>query len=248
MDVNKIGERIKQARDFRNYTLDDIASDIGVTKSTIQRYENGLITKPKLPVLQAIASSLRVNPAWISGQDVPMLNDDSLEYMIDHRLNEIGMTKETLSELADVSLYWLQNIGTFSPGELGPYEIGYEWITRVANVIGLPAAELRTALARQEIPFPNDLSPVSAKEAFRDASVISVFPKKTDREAIMIQKYRSIDEKGKHTVDTILEMEYARCKDAKPILNAAHERTDIEVTDEMRKHDDDIMNDPDEWK
>lgn len=28
-----------------------------------------------------------------------------------------------------------------------------------------------------------------------------------------------------------------------PELNAAHERTDIEVTDEMRKHDDDIMDD-----
>jgi len=27
------------------------------------------------------------------------------------------------------------------------------------------------------------------------------------------------------------------------LLNAAHERTDIEVTDEMRKHDDDIMDD-----
>ena len=26
-------------------------------------------------------------------------------------------------------------------------------------------------------------------------------------------------------------------------VNAAHERTDIEVTDEMRQHDDDIMND-----
>jgi transcriptional regulator with XRE-family HTH domain len=29
------------------------------------------------------------------------------------------------------------------------------------------------------------------------------------------------------------------------LLNAAHERTDIEVTDEMRKHDDDIMDDED---
>lgn len=27
------------------------------------------------------------------------------------------------------------------------------------------------------------------------------------------------------------------------IVNAAHERTDIEITDEMRKHDDDIMDD-----
>ena len=72
MDVIKIGNRIKHARDIRNYTLDYIASEIGVAKSTIQRYENGLISKPKLPVLQAIADVLRVNPAWLSGQDVPM--------------------------------------------------------------------------------------------------------------------------------------------------------------------------------
>ena len=30
-------------------------------------------------------------------------------------------------------------------------------------------------------------------------------------------------------------------------LNAAHERADIEVTEEMKKHDDDIMNDDSEW-
>lgn len=33
-----------------------------------------------------------------------------------------------------------------------------------------------------------------------------------------------------------------------PEVNAARERTDIEVTDEMRKHDDDIMNDDSEWE
>lgn len=72
MDTKKIGKRIKYARSLRNYTLEDIASDIGVAKSTIQRYENALITSPKLPVLQAIANSLKVNPAWLSGQDVDM--------------------------------------------------------------------------------------------------------------------------------------------------------------------------------
>lgn len=30
-------------------------------------------------------------------------------------------------------------------------------------------------------------------------------------------------------------------------VSAAHERTDIEVTNEMKKHDDDIMNDDSEW-
>lgn len=32
------------------------------------------------------------------------------------------------------------------------------------------------------------------------------------------------------------------------ILHAAHDRTDIEVTDEMKKHDDDIMNNDSEWE
>lgn len=72
MDTQKIAERIKYARSLKKYTLDDIATEIGVAKSTIQRYENGLITRPKLPVLQSIAFSLEVNPAWLSGKDVDM--------------------------------------------------------------------------------------------------------------------------------------------------------------------------------
>ncbi len=32
------------------------------------------------------------------------------------------------------------------------------------------------------------------------------------------------------------------------IPNAAHERTDIDVTEESKKFDDDIMSNPDEWK
>ena len=58
-------------------------------------------------------------------------------------------------------------------------------------------------------------------------------------------------------VDFTLEKEYERSIDGiaekKNIVkmpshlevSAAHERKDIEVTDEMRQHDDDIMNDPD---
>lgn len=79
MNVKEIGERIKQARLFRNYTLNDIAQDIGVAKSTIQRYEKGLIATPKLPVLQAIAHSLKINSEWLLGQDVPMIDPD-IEY------------------------------------------------------------------------------------------------------------------------------------------------------------------------
>lgn len=268
MDVHEIGNRIKQARQLRNYTLDDIANEIGVAKSTIQRYENGLINKIKLPVLQAIADSLNVNPSWLSGKDVPMVIDESLYNIIKTRIAELNISLEEVAEKSRVSLYWLQNIDTFIPGQIGE-EIGYDWVTRVADAIGLPSSKLRAALAKQEAPVYEGPM-LTASEAFRQAQedfkdslgpdTIKSFVSQAEQKHL--DKYRYIDEKGKHTVDTVLEMEYNRCRSDKensliqlpqegvshlePV--AAHDRTDIPSeahTEELRKQEDDIMNDPD---
>lgn len=61
----EIGKRIEFRRKQLGLTLDDIASEIGVAKSTVQRYEKGTIDKVKLPVLEAIARAIGVNPAWL---------------------------------------------------------------------------------------------------------------------------------------------------------------------------------------
>lgn len=78
----------------------------------------------------------------------------------------------------------------------------------------------------------------------------------------MVKDYRALDEHGREVVKMLLQKEYERCtapqpqidvaevidfldSDILPKLNAAHERTDIEVTDDMRRHDDDIMDDDD---
>ena len=75
-------------------------------------------------------------------------------------------------------------------------------------------------------------------------------------EKLIIKKYRELDEHGKKMVNFTLQEEWERSTaEANKVVdfeqsdndhlipNAAHERTDIEVTDEMRKHDDDIMDD-----
>lgn len=66
MDNQEIGRRIKKARELKNLTLEAIASEVGVARSTIQRYENGKIDKIKLPVIESIAKALSVSPAWLS--------------------------------------------------------------------------------------------------------------------------------------------------------------------------------------
>lgn len=65
MGNKRIGARIEQRRKELGLTLDDIAQEIGVAKSTVQRYEKGTIEKIKLPVMEAIARALNVNPAWL---------------------------------------------------------------------------------------------------------------------------------------------------------------------------------------
>lgn len=69
----------------------------------------------------------------------------------------------------------------------------------------------------------------------------------SEKENIIIKKYRDLDNKGKHTVDTILNMEYNRCKEDSSTLLAAHDREDINVSDQDKKHDIDIMKDDSEW-
>lgn len=63
-----VSSRMKSRREQLGLTLDDIASEIGVAKSTIQRYEKGTIERLKLPVIEAIAGVLNVNPSWLIGK------------------------------------------------------------------------------------------------------------------------------------------------------------------------------------
>ena len=81
----QIGQRIRDCRKHRNKTLQDVADAIGVQNSTISRYEKGQIRKIKLPVIEAIASYLGVNPEYLLGKD-----DDPIDYDDAELLAEIS--------------------------------------------------------------------------------------------------------------------------------------------------------------
>lgn len=62
-----LGVRIAEARKRKGLTLKEVAADIGVAASTIQRYEKGAFEKIKLPIIKAIAECLNVNSTWLVG-------------------------------------------------------------------------------------------------------------------------------------------------------------------------------------
>lgn len=74
----------------------------------------------------------------------------------------------------------------------------------------------------------------------------------SNQEATVVNKYRTLDDKGKHTVNTVLDMEYKRCNDKDELLFAAHDKENIDKNsptyEEDNQHDIDIMMNDDEWK
>lgn len=92
-----VAARMKARRESLGLTLDDIAAEIGVSKSTIQRYETGTIERLKLPVIEAIANVMSVDPAWLIGKSDdctvrpsassdPALSPDEIQLVEDYRL------------------------------------------------------------------------------------------------------------------------------------------------------------------
>lgn len=68
----KVGMRLKQARELRHITLEEAGRKVDVHKSTVLRWENGDTEKIKFPVIEILATFYNVNPVWLMGYDVPM--------------------------------------------------------------------------------------------------------------------------------------------------------------------------------
>lgn len=62
-----VGEKIKLRRKELKISADDLADAVGVSRSTIFRYEKGDIEKVGPEVLKKIADKLRVSPADLMG-------------------------------------------------------------------------------------------------------------------------------------------------------------------------------------
>lgn len=61
------GERIRTLRERMGRSLTDFADDIGVSKQTLYKYENNIITNIPSDKIEAIADHANVSPGFIMG-------------------------------------------------------------------------------------------------------------------------------------------------------------------------------------
>lgn len=67
--VKKIREALYEARINKGLSAEKLAQLVGVSKTTIYRYEKGQIEKMPMQILTKLASVLNISPAFIAGLD-----------------------------------------------------------------------------------------------------------------------------------------------------------------------------------
>jgi transcriptional regulator with XRE-family HTH domain len=160
-----IGDKIKKLRIERGLTMKEVATKVEVSEATISRWESGDIANMKKDKIAKLAKALNAPTDYLMGWDDP---NQTVKGIIDKRMEELGITLSDIAQKTNVSLHWLENIDSFVPGQLGNYEIGYDWITKVAEILEIPGNVLRKALSRQEAPIYDGDEQTSAIEDFSD--------------------------------------------------------------------------------
>ena len=104
MNNIEIGKRLEKARITSRKSLEEVALNIGVAKSTIQRYEKGKITNLKLPVIESISRALGVNPSWVVGKSDSMFLSDNPSIISVKVLGRVsaGIPIEAIEDVVDI--------------------------------------------------------------------------------------------------------------------------------------------------
>ena len=89
-----IGERIKYYRLKNNLTQADLADHLGITKQTVFKYENGIVTNIPSDKIEVMASIFRITPGVLFGweESTGTVRSTPDEHLLDsfHQLNSDG--------------------------------------------------------------------------------------------------------------------------------------------------------------
>lgn len=152
----EIAERIKSLMSSRGLTRYKLAKVTGVPYTTLIKILDGTTKSPQIETISAIADYLGVTVDYLSGQ--------SAGAIIEVEMKMADMSVEELAAKAKVRKEFLMNIDSIDP-DSGDYEA----IERVAKVLKLNPAPLRSALARQEPPgYEGPADERSIEEIFAD--------------------------------------------------------------------------------
>ena len=91
VDKAEVGKRIREYRNSKHLTIEELAYKIAVTKTPISRYENGEIM-PSDEKLDAMAQVFDVDPFELKyGVSLHFLENKTIDALVIQRLEEISI-------------------------------------------------------------------------------------------------------------------------------------------------------------
>lgn len=115
-----VGERIKKLRKEKKISVDYIAKEIGVSCSTIYRYEDSSIEKIPINIIEKLSDVLGVSTAELMGNDKKNINVPMPEYFINAQ---------------DAMEFILKTPTLAAYGGYDPHDMSEETIVEFANEI-----------------------------------------------------------------------------------------------------------------
>ena len=72
-----MGQKIKNLREQKGMTLEDLGNKVGVGKSTVRKWETGIIANMRRDKIAKIAEALNVSPAYLMGWEDNLTKENS---------------------------------------------------------------------------------------------------------------------------------------------------------------------------
>ena len=73
---NEMANKIKELRKAKGLTLEDVGNLVGVGKSTVRKWETGIIANMKRDKILALANALDTTPAYLMGWEEEQKKND----------------------------------------------------------------------------------------------------------------------------------------------------------------------------
>lgn len=253
-----VGERIKEVREKTGMSQVDFADKINVSKQTLYKYENNLITNIPSDKIEAVARVGGVSPAYLMGwenyEDPRIAERDAILEDIERILKA---NRWSLScESYDDDYFIIKNINGQTITALYDYELisRYNFLKKKGKITAdlLVSSESVFKKYLESLGYYIDRDDPEHKPFIHYGNGAVRISDST------LNDIRSkIDTYAKTTIDSVIlklnEQELRKKREEKErlaayLLNAAHPRTDINVSDNNDTSDNDIMDNDDEWK
>lgn len=254
--MSTTGERLRLQRKRQEISADEVAIELGVSRSTIFRYENGYIEKVPSNILEKLADILYTTPAYLAGwtddyHDWERIGNDqgiyppadyegSYEDYVKYKvMQESDDLCDSYWNLYDDAIKYLKSLGCQIIEDTTTNNI--QVITPINEKLEVPVSDLVSNFMIFGASKPGIKKLLLQKTAFDNM-------REDERELLMnynLLNFNGKTEARKRIEELSMIPVYSI---SESMLNAAHARTDIEPTDEDQAHDDAIMNDDSEWE